>query len=153
MENFMHVPSEEQKLKDWETDLQKTDNGILLDNTKLVRDCLNLTLGNCAYGFQRNAQEMTQARLVPQNKLNGSLFVEDWFCLLREFSSYSLFVLMLTNYIFSTHPACKYNLHQALNRSVHSLLQLACPKLQFFCYSWINSSFRQFWACLILPFH
>ena len=129
MENFMHVPSEEQKLKDWETDLQKTDNnGILLDNTNLVRDCLNLTLGNCAYGFWRNAQEMTQAGLVPQNKLNGSLFVEDWFCLLREFSSYTLCVLMLKNYLFSTHPACKYNLGQALNRPVQSLLQLACPK-------------------------
>lgn len=98
---------------------------------------------------------MTQVGLVPQNKLNWTSYVADCFCLLREFSKLVsiCFDVNRLNSLLSTCPAHKYSLLQTLNGPACSLLQLACPELQFHCYSQINSSFWLFWAYLILPFH
>ena len=94
---------------------------------------------------------MTQVRLVLKNKLNWALFVcWDWFYLLKELPSRSLFVFYFNwpylNSPLSTFPALKYGLPQTL---VHSLLQfssqtaipLLFPNKLIFCTIWSWSQF------------
>lgn len=86
------------------------------------------------------------------------LCLYDWtgFICLRNFQNWPLFIfdfnrLSLNSPLF-TFPAHKDSLPQTLIRLTCSLLQFAYFKLQFFCYSWINSAFWNFKLALFYPF-
>ena len=63
---------------------------------------------NFAYGFQRQKQEMTEVKIVLQNKLHqASLVGQNWFCLVREFSRLvSVFYFNISNCISCSFPFC-----------------------------------------------